>query len=74
MVHVKAITQPRDTRCDLVELNTLLAAICRAVRDLLQRLGGSRTHTSLANKHLEICEKGGRDMEKARSSKEDEVF
>ena len=27
MVHVKAITQPRDTGSNLVELNTLLAAI-----------------------------------------------
>lgn len=28
MVHVEAITEPRNTSCDLVELDALLAAIC----------------------------------------------
>lgn len=28
VVGVKAVTQPRDTGCDLVELDTLLASIC----------------------------------------------
>jgi hypothetical protein len=31
MVHIKTITESGDTGCDLVELDTLLAAICRRV-------------------------------------------
>lgn len=29
VVHVEAVTQPRDAGCDLVELDTLLASICQ---------------------------------------------
>jgi hypothetical protein len=32
MLRVKAITQSRNTSCDLIELNALLASICMYVR------------------------------------------
>lgn len=31
MVHIKAITESGDTCCDLVELDTLLASVCRGI-------------------------------------------
>ena len=58
MVHVETITEPRDTGCDLVELNALLAAICVEKREsalcvvmVLSGRGGGREHTALLDKH-----------------------
>ncbi|MDB5910785.1 MAG: hypothetical protein JWP34_4899 [Massilia sp.] len=47
MVHVQTITEPGDTRCDLVELNTLLASIYKLV-SFRTRLSGEDEHTHLA--------------------------
>lgn len=41
MLRVEAVTQPRDTGSDLVELNALLASICRLDQQL-GRNGASR--------------------------------
>lgn len=51
MIRVQAITQSRDTSCDLIELNAFLAPICRGgiSKEMLQTKREKRT--ALVDKH-----------------------
>jgi hypothetical protein len=64
VLSVEAITQTRDTSCDLVELDTLLAAIYAGIsRDLdkLERIYIPRFHTYMMAMRWEVPVDGGVD-------------